>query len=353
MSDDDALSARIRERDRQCGAGPDLHRELLPPDHPMRTAVPSLALHPNRTHIHAARLRAARPMTAAPATRRGVPWAVWVGSPNYTPGRDGHSMWLEPRYIVLHTMVGWESAARARFQQPSEQASSTYGVTLKGELFQYVSEEAGPWTNGTIYGPVGGNLDSITLEHEDGGDYDGPRTPELYAASARAVRDIADFYGIPLDRTHIGQPHELGHRECSSASTACPDALDIDRIIRMAAGGDVPVPAPVASVIPLGEQDMPLILKRANGDVDVVSAMPDGAWRHAVLVGGGPAIRVPWDDPLPGRWAGPPIYGDWNADESHLTMLGFGWSGGVGGSVWRLDWDAGDGQWVGPTRVAG
>lgn len=242
---DQALAARQAERDRQCCAGDDLHAELLPPDHPQRAVLPALDAHPLRAEIEAAQRAAAPAAAAAQPARRGVPWATWVpGIPNFTPKRSGHDMWTEPRFIVLHTMVGWESAARARFQQPSQQASSTYGVTLKGELFQYVSEADAPWTNGTTYGPVGGNLDSITIEHEDGGDYDGPRTPELYAASARAVRDIADFYAIPLDRGHVVSPHELGHRECTGAATACPDALDLDLIVQMAIAGVTAAPPP-------------------------------------------------------------------------------------------------------------
>jgi hypothetical protein len=240
MSDhDDALRAREAERDRSCGAGADLHAELLPLGHPLHDVLPTLDDHPQRRRIEAARdQHTARRALRIGAGRRGIPWATWVpGIPNYTPGRAGHNMYEDPRFIVLHTMVGWESSARARFMQPAQQASSTYGITLKGELVQYVDERDGPWTNGTIYGPVGGNLDSITIEHEDGGDYNGPRTPELYAASARAVRNIADEYGIPLDRSHVVYPHELGHRECSDASTACPDSLDLDRIIREALGG--------------------------------------------------------------------------------------------------------------------
>jgi hypothetical protein len=139
----------------------------------------------------------------------------------------------EPSWIVLHTMVGSESAASARFQQPSEQASATYGVRLDGTVLQWVDEKDAAWANGaTGQGGKGDNLDSISIEHEDGGDFNGPRTPQLYATSAALVRDICTRYQIPIDRQHI-----IGHRECDFASTACPDALDLDRIVAMARGG--------------------------------------------------------------------------------------------------------------------
>lgn len=155
------------------------------------------------------------------------PLARWLGSPNYTPARAGHDM-SPPSWVVLHTMVGTLGAANSRFQVEREMASAHYGVGLDGRLYQWVNERDAAWTNGaTGRGGVGDNLDSITIEHEDGGDFDGPRTPELYAASAMLVADICERYAIPCDRDHV-----IGHRECDYASTRCPDALDLDRIVR-------------------------------------------------------------------------------------------------------------------------
>lgn len=143
-----------------------------------------------------------------------------------TPGRNGHDM-TQPSWIVLHTMVGTADAANARFQQSSEQASATYGVKLDGSLVQWVDEANAAWANGaTGRGGRGDNLDSISIEHEDNGDFNGPRTPALYAASSQLVRSICLRYNIPIDRNHI-----IGHRECDFAQTACPDSLDLDRIV--------------------------------------------------------------------------------------------------------------------------
>src|SRR5438132_1321017 len=47
-------------------------------------------------------------MTAA---RYRHPNAQWLGSPNYSPNRDGHDLVSDPRYIIMHTMVGtWQGA---------------------------------------------------------------------------------------------------------------------------------------------------------------------------------------------------------------------------------------------------
>lgn len=163
------------------------------------------------------------------------PDAQWLGSPNFTVGRNGHDM-TQPSWIVLHTMVGTADAANARFQQSSAQASATYGVKLDGSLVQWVDEANAAWANGaTGRGGRGDNLDSISIEHEDNGDFNGPRTPALYAASSQLVRSICLRYNIPIDRNHI-----IGHRECDFAQTACPDSLDLDRIVTEAAnGGDI------------------------------------------------------------------------------------------------------------------
>jgi hypothetical protein len=175
--------------------------------------------------------------------------AAWVGSPNYTPARAGHNPNWTPQdpntWIVLHTMVGTEAAARARFENPAQQASSHYGVTLAGKVYQYVRESDAAWTNGTMAG-VGSNLDSVTIEHEDGGAYNGPRTPALYEASAQLVADIARRRHIPLVHRGVGGG-VLGHRECSGAQTACPDSLDLARIIARAIQINTPAPAPPPS----------------------------------------------------------------------------------------------------------
>jgi N-acetylmuramoyl-L-alanine amidase len=178
-------------------------------------------------------LLATRKVTYLMASYRN-PGAVWLPSPNFWPGRLGHDM-SAPSWVTLHTTVCCWQSAWGRFQQPAQQASSTYLACLDGHVIQFADERDGPWTNGTSSG-IGSNLDSITIEHEDCGDYDGPRTAALYAASAQLVYEICERYGIPIDRAHI-----IKHNECHGSATACPDSLDVDRIVRMAAAqGSLP-----------------------------------------------------------------------------------------------------------------
>lgn len=129
--------------------------------------------------------------------------------------------------IVFHTMVGSEAAARARFQSPCgndpQAGSAHYGVCLDGRVVQYVPV---PYT-AYHCGDYKSNQRSVGIEHEDNGDYNGPRTPELYNASADLVKVLMAMYpGIKYFRRH---------RDISA--TACPDSLDVERILRTAFQG--------------------------------------------------------------------------------------------------------------------
>src|ERR1035437_1216814 len=128
--------------------------------------------------------------------------------------------------IVIHTMVGSAASADARFNNPTQKVSAHYGVLLNGKLWHWVDED------NTAYhaGDYAMNQRSIGIEHEDNGDFNGVRPDALYTTSANLVKDICTFYNIPIDRTHI-----LRHSEV--IATGCPDALDIDRIVREASGG--------------------------------------------------------------------------------------------------------------------
>jgi hypothetical protein len=164
--------------------------------------------------------------------------ADWLGSPNYTQGREGHSLSIPSSYVVIHTMVGTIASANSRFQDAGQQASAHYGVGCDGHIVQWVREADTAWHAGVWEV----NLDSIGIEHEDMGQYDDPRPDALYDASAALVRDICDRYGIPIQHGQVGvRSGIIAHRETGYA-TACPDALDVDRIISLAAAGGGPIP---------------------------------------------------------------------------------------------------------------
>ena len=181
----------------------------------------------------------------------------WVGSPNYTPGRAGHNPnWTaaDPNtWIVDHTTVSTRASADARFRSPSGEASPTYMIDVDGTIYQYVTETDAPWTNGTMIG-IGSNLDSITIEHVDNGQYNGPYDPRQIESSARLHADISRRRGIPLVHRTVGGG-VIGHRECTNASTSCPDALPMAAIINRAneilhPPAPPPVPTPKPQPVP-------------------------------------------------------------------------------------------------------
>ena len=201
------------------------------------------ALRGNRLKLEAPEHHAA---LHAQLVAAGLPGIKWIPSPNYTPGRAGHNpTWTiaDPHtWLALHTMVGWMKGTIVAFQSVARQASSTYAIGLDGSIVQFVHESDGPWTNGTMSG-IGSNLDSVTIEGEDGGNYNGPRTPAFYKAEAILVANIHTRLHIPLIHRATMQGGVLGHKECTNASTACPDSLNINGIVA-AAIVDVTPPKP-------------------------------------------------------------------------------------------------------------
>ena len=150
-----------------------------------------------------------------------------VTSENWTPGREGNTI----TGIVLHTMVGTTQSAYNRFNDPSSQVSVHYGVSLDGSLHQWVDEANTAWQAGNW----DVNLKTIGIEHEDNGNpQDSIRTPQLYQASAELVADICKRYNIPCDTSHIFLHKDVIDTAVYPGGTACPDALDTNKIISMA-----------------------------------------------------------------------------------------------------------------------
>lgn len=148
--------------------------------------------------------------------------------------------------IVIHTMVGSASSAASRFNTYGQQVSAHYGVKLDGSLIHWLEENLVAYHAGSM----SMNQRSIGIEHEDNGDYNGVRPDSLYTASAKLVKDICNFYNIPIDRQHI-----IKHSEV--IATGCPDTLDIDRIVREASGIDT-------STVAVPKSDFENLVKKSS-----------------------------------------------------------------------------------------
>lgn len=156
----------------------------------------------------------------------------WIGSPNYTEGRQGKKI----DRIVCHWIVGTLSAADITFQNTTTNTSAHYGVG-NNEIHQYVKEpstayHAGNWDM---------NLRSIGIEHQGGPNL--PISNETYETSAQLIADICKRGGLTPSSTTI-----IPHR--SVVATQCPGTLDVNRLINRAreiisTSPTPPVPTPV------------------------------------------------------------------------------------------------------------
>lgn len=166
---------------------------------------------------------------------------VPASTANYTIGRLGYRI----AGIIIHTVVGSLASADGAFQNPARQASAHYGIEYNGDadgpIHQYVAEGNIAWHCGRFYTDAAdplANCNTIGIEHADNGAFNSPRPDALYVQSVQLVKEICARYAIPIDRTHIRK-----HKEVADPNnpTACPDSLDIDRIVAMANGTYGPV----------------------------------------------------------------------------------------------------------------
>jgi N-acetyl-anhydromuramyl-L-alanine amidase AmpD len=154
-------------------------------------------------------------------------------TPHVIRGRHGRT----PSMIVLHTNDGTTAGTIEWFSQATSGVSAHYLVSLAGAVVQFVDEvdaarHAGRVSRPSVPLPDGDpNLYTIGIEFEDARDPDGVvRTDAQYRAGTQLLADIAARWSIPLDRRHV-----LGHRELFAAKR-CPGNLDVERLVRGAAG---------------------------------------------------------------------------------------------------------------------
>lgn len=151
--------------------------------------------------------------------------ADWIGSPNYTQGRQGSPI----DRIVIHWMVGTLASTDAVFQDTSRGTSAHYGVQ-DNTVHQYVRDTDTAYHAGTW--PM--NIRSIGIEHSAAPGRDA--SPQTIETSAQLIAAKCREFGIPCDRGHI-----IKHSEV--IATACPGTIPIDALVARAAqilnGGNI------------------------------------------------------------------------------------------------------------------
>lgn len=123
--------------------------------------------------------------------------------------------------IIIHSTVSTVQAAISTFSSKNAKTSTHYIIGNDGKLFAgleeyYVAYHSGDYTT---------NQRSVGIEHEW---YQGLIPSDaLYKKSAALVADICKFYGLGINRGVI-----KGHKEI--VPTACPNQIDVDRIVKEA-----------------------------------------------------------------------------------------------------------------------
>lgn len=133
------------------------------------------------------------------------------------PGNYGKGRTAQISQVTFHHVVGDAPAAIARFQTPGEEVSSTYVIGSNGLLYQCVDVNDTPYTDSNF----ASNSRSITIEHA-GGIPSVPYTDAMYKTSTSLVAYLIEKYGIQSFKRH---------RDVSDSPTACPGALDVERIV--------------------------------------------------------------------------------------------------------------------------
>lgn len=164
------------------------------------------------------------------------PGAKYVGSPNFTPGRQGFG----PEAVIWHIADGTLAGMDSWFNNPASQVSATFGIGdgtdgfADGEIHQYTYISNTAWANGKIEagytaalidenGGVNPNVWSVPIEFAGkGGSLPTPKqTAAGVALTAWLFTDVllkSGASGVAVDRKHI-----LRHSEISPVTRSnCP-----------------------------------------------------------------------------------------------------------------------------------
>lgn len=146
------------------------------------------------------------------------------------PVADGHfdTNRAPIEMIVLHSSASTKQGLINTFGGGTRMVSAHYGIDNDGTILAFLEE----YNTAYHAGNLTVNRKSIGIEHIDNGATVKLHTDQQYEMSIKLVKDICDFYKIPIDDAHI-VPHS------SITATACPNGLDVQRIIKGAQGTPV------------------------------------------------------------------------------------------------------------------
>lgn len=130
-----------------------------------------------------------------------LPEVAFIGSPHFDPGRP-HG---PPIAIVVHTMDGFLAGTDSHFNNSPIPVSAHYGISLAGEIHQYVRLADVAFANGRLeagnrwFGPAGVNPNAVTvsIETEDGAGAGRPVKPvsaELFDSTLALCAHVCEVF---------------------------------------------------------------------------------------------------------------------------------------------------------------
>ncbi len=147
---------------------------------------------------------------------------IWAPSPYFSRG------WASaPSNIVLHSSAGTLASLLATFTSPTSTRKVSAHYTVDGftrTIYQHVSLSDRAWH------ALGANEFAVGIEHIDNGPW-GAHPEVTYDMSAWLLQEIAPELGLSLAVEGVVGPHSW------YVQTACPAALDWQRIVAEAGGG--------------------------------------------------------------------------------------------------------------------
>ncbi len=207
-------------------------------------------------------------------------------NPMYGGSRNGVGI---DRIVIHHNATTNKNVAMSTWYTSSGNWTSAHYEVTPTEIIGCVEETYAAYHCGGTGGsdvPKMSNPNERSIGIENVNSTGAPSwsvDPRTVANTAKLVRDICDYYGIPCDRQHV-----LAHNEVTS--TACPGGLDVNEVVRLANGGSAstptqpvaPAPKPAASNIPSGFT--PENGTFVNGDTRIMNRVARQAQAHSKAV---------------------------------------------------------------------
>lgn len=185
-------------------------------------------------------------------------------NPNTMYGGNRNGVGID-RIVIHHNATTNKNVAMSTWYTSSGNWTSAHYEVTPDEIIGCVEETYSAYHCGGTGGsdvPKMSNPNERSIGIENVNSAGAPSwsvDPRTVANTAKLVRDICDYYGIPCDRQHV-----LAHNEVTA--TACPGGLDVDEVVRLANGGtSTPTVSPVASNAKTVAINVTYALRSLNG----------------------------------------------------------------------------------------